>query len=353
MSAMNVVFPDPVDGGVTPKDAAVTEPESDIDTHPNTDSCSDAAKDSSARTVNANHSASSLLTSPAKAEFMVVVAPGDGDRVKDTPHCVLTAPIIQAAMTPTVIVAAQIPITESSLGIASARLQVNNQAFGGSLNMAIAPPASTGMTGIVGHYAAVDTPPLKTGDLWKLGHKLKTWKKRYFVLESGVLKYYACRDSTSLQNRPINLRDLVTSINVGKNGLSNYTFVHLENAKSASASTVSGPLGDGSALPEASDDYVLCEKMNLLGHPDDANLPSGQAIAASSSYTILMNDTTEFRPIVSLLLRFDTAALAISWAEAINRHIYFKNNMPLPPIHTGYMKKEGDTRKLDLCKFVY
>jgi hypothetical protein len=28
------------------------------------------------------------------------------------------------------------------------------------------------------------------GFLWKLGHRVKNWKRRYFVLENGVLKYY-------------------------------------------------------------------------------------------------------------------------------------------------------------------
>ena len=34
-------------------------------------------------------------------------------------------------------------------------------------------------------------PPVKTGWIVKRGHVFRTWRKRYFVLEKGVVTYYA------------------------------------------------------------------------------------------------------------------------------------------------------------------
>lgn len=40
-------------------------------------------------------------------------------------------------------------------------------------------------------------PPICTGYLTKLGHLIKSWKKRYFILEMGRLKYYEKQSSDS------------------------------------------------------------------------------------------------------------------------------------------------------------
>jgi len=40
-------------------------------------------------------------------------------------------------------------------------------------------------------------PAMKTGWAWKQGHMYKNWKKRYFVLYEGTLKYYADYDEST------------------------------------------------------------------------------------------------------------------------------------------------------------
>jgi hypothetical protein len=39
------------------------------------------------------------------------------------------------------------------------------------------------------------TPEMRTGWAWKQGHRIKSWKKRYFVLYEGTLKYYVKYDA--------------------------------------------------------------------------------------------------------------------------------------------------------------
>ena len=42
----------------------------------------------------------------------------------------------------------------------------------------------------------------KSGYLTKLGGKIKSWKRRYFVLKNGTLSYWKSQVSTCLQCRP-------------------------------------------------------------------------------------------------------------------------------------------------------
>ena len=35
-----------------------------------------------------------------------------------------------------------------------------------------------------------EAPPKRMGFLWKEGHKVRSWKRRYFVLDGGHLDYY-------------------------------------------------------------------------------------------------------------------------------------------------------------------
>jgi hypothetical protein len=199
---------------------------------------------------------------------------------------------------------------------------------------------------VISGPVALPAPPLKTGDMWKLGHQMKTWKKRYFVLETGVLKYYVTRESSAQRSNPVNLRGLVATTETGKSG--GCSFVHIRNAESIALPTDGA--SNGSSL-EASDDYVLYEKIQHFDNSNaavDSNHNSTEASSSSSpispagSQTVLMNDSAEFRTIVTLLLRFDNASTAAQWADAINRHIEYKNSTPVPVIHAGYMRKEGE-----------
>jgi len=45
--------------------------------------------------------------------------------------------------------------------------------------------------------ADMGKPQMKTGWAWKQGHMYKSWKKRYFVLYEGTLKYYAKYDEAT------------------------------------------------------------------------------------------------------------------------------------------------------------
>jgi hypothetical protein len=45
--------------------------------------------------------------------------------------------------------------------------------------------------------ADMGKPQMKTGWAWKQGHMYKSWKKRYFVLYEGTLKYYAKYDDAT------------------------------------------------------------------------------------------------------------------------------------------------------------
>ena len=40
---------------------------------------------------------------------------------------------------------------------------------------------------------------LKKGYLTKKGHRVKSWKRRWFVLLKTVLKYYECREKPVLK----------------------------------------------------------------------------------------------------------------------------------------------------------
>lgn len=43
---------------------------------------------------------------------------------------------------------------------------------------------------LAGHSACGDSPPIKVGSLKKQGHVMRTWRRRYFVLDMGILSYF-------------------------------------------------------------------------------------------------------------------------------------------------------------------